>query len=40
MNIRKNILLALSSGLLLGLPWSVSALFLVGSHIKASYCEL
>ncbi len=29
MNIRKNILLALTSGLLLGLPWSVSALFLV-----------
>ena len=29
MNIRKNILLALASGLLLGLPWSVSALYFV-----------
>jgi apolipoprotein N-acyltransferase len=29
MNIRKNISLALISGLLLGLPWSVSSLFLV-----------
>jgi len=29
MNIRKNLLLALTSGLLLGLPWSVSALFFV-----------
>ena len=27
MNIRKNILLALASGLLLGLPWSISSLF-------------
>ena len=27
MNNRKNILLALTGGLLLGLPWSVSALF-------------
>ena len=27
MNIRKNIFLALTSGLLLGLPWSVSPLF-------------
>jgi apolipoprotein N-acyltransferase len=27
MNIRKNILLALSSGLLLGLPWSIPSLF-------------
>ena len=27
MNIRKNILLALASGLLLGLPWSVPSLF-------------
>ena len=27
MNIRKNIILALTSGLLLGLPWSVSILF-------------
>ena len=30
MNTRKNIFLALSSGLLLGLPWSASALFFVG----------
>ena len=29
MNKRKNIFLALASGLLLGLPWSVSALFFV-----------
>ncbi|MBW2438072.1 MAG: apolipoprotein N-acyltransferase [Deltaproteobacteria bacterium] len=29
MNIRKNIFLALTSGLLLGLPWSVSSLFFV-----------
>jgi apolipoprotein N-acyltransferase len=29
MNIRRNILLALTSGLLLGLPWSVSSLFFV-----------
>ncbi|MBW2657131.1 MAG: hypothetical protein JRC59_05435, partial [Deltaproteobacteria bacterium] len=29
MNIRKNIFLALTGGLLLGLPWSVSALFFV-----------
>ncbi len=29
MNIRKNIFLALTGGLLLGLPWSVSPLFLV-----------
>jgi hypothetical protein len=29
MNIRKNIFLALTSGLLLGLPWSASSLFFV-----------
>ena len=29
MNIKRNIILALTSGLLLGLPWSVSALFFV-----------
>mgnify|MGYP000355573395 CR=1 FL=1 len=29
MNIRKNLILALTSGLLLGLPWSVPALFFV-----------